>query len=73
MGNSESLQLRDNPRYSIGPATYNPRLSRRLEEEYVDISSELDVVSKEEMEDQFIKIVVGSTPVASCSNCRTYL
>lgn len=63
MGNNESLQLRDNPKYSIGSAT--SRLSRRLEDEYVDISSELEVVSKEEMEDQFIKIVVGSIPVVS--------
>ena len=36
------------------------RMSRRIEDDYVDISSELDVVlTREEMEVQFTKIVVS--------------
>lgn len=64
MGNSESLQLNANPRHSVGPGspqlTYNGhRISRRYEDDYVDISPELESISKEQMEDQFVQIVVG--------------
>ncbi len=68
MGNSESLQLNSNPRYSNSQVqqytTYNgQRVSKRLEDEYVDISSDviMEAFSKEQMEDQFIKIVVSNS------------
>lgn len=53
MGNSESLQ---NARPGSGQ-----RVSRRWEDDYVDINPEMEAFSKEEMEDQFIKIVVSCT------------
>lgn len=59
MGNGESLQLKDNSRRGQ-QLTYNGhRVSKRLEDDYVDISPEMEAFSKEEMEDQFTKIVVG--------------
>ena len=61
MGNGESLQL-NSPRAG-GPnqqLTYNGhRVSRRWEDDYVDISSEMEAFSREEMEDEFKKIVVN--------------
>ncbi len=61
MGNSESPQLKDN-RHSLANTqqlTYNGhRVSRRWEEDYVEISSDMNTLSKEQMEDQFTKIVV---------------
>lgn len=60
MGNGESLQVKDSPQQSRPQQlTYNgQRISRRWEDEYVDISPEVEAFSKEQMEDQFIKIVV---------------
>lgn len=61
MGNGESLQP-SSPRYQGGSnqqLTYNGhRVSRRWEDDYVDISSEIEAISREEMEDEFKKIVV---------------
>ncbi len=61
MGNGESLQP-GSPRYPGGQnqqLTYNGhRVSRRWEDDYVDISSEMEAFSREEMEDEFKKIVV---------------
>ena len=57
MGNSESLQVKDTPK---GQISYNGhRLSRRWEDDFVDISPEVEAISKEQMEDEFIKIVVS--------------
>jgi hypothetical protein len=53
MGNSESLQVKDK-----GLSYNGQRVSRRWEDDYVDISPEMEAFSKEQMEDQFIKIVV---------------
>lgn len=63
MGNGESLQVKDNPRQShTQQFTYNgQRVSRRWEDEYVDIRPEMEAFSKEQMEVQFIKIVVCYT------------
>lgn len=63
MGNSESVQLNTNPRNSSGGAsqqlTYNgQRVSKRIEDDYVDITPEMEAISRDQMEDQFIKIVV---------------
>lgn len=62
MGNGESLQPGSprNPSASqIQPLTYNGhRVSRRWEDDYVDIGSEMEAISREEMEDEFKKIVV---------------
>ena len=68
MGNGESLQP-SSPRFQSGPnqqLTYNGhRISRRWEDDYVDVSSELEAISREEMEDEFKKIVVRCT-ACSC-------
>lgn len=63
MGNGESHDL-NSPKYSTHNQQqftyYNGhRVSRRLEDDYVDVSSDLEVFSKEEMEDQFAEIVVS--------------
>lgn len=67
MGNGESLQP-GSPRPSNQPQqlTYNGhRVSRRWEDDYVDISSEMEAISREEMEDEFKKIVVSSYAVVT--------
>ena len=61
MGNNESVQLNTNPRGTGAGTqlTYNGhRISRRIEDDFVDITPEMESLSREEMEDQFIKIVV---------------
>ena len=69
MGNSESVQFRDVPRHSVGHTQqfYNGhRLSKRWEDDYVDISADMEAFSKEQMEDQFTKIVVGNCRECCC-------
>ena len=63
MGNSESVQLSSNSRTPASPQLiYNGhRVSRRLEDDYVDVTPEMEAISKEQMEDQFTKIVVCVT------------
>ena len=61
MGQSESVQISSsrNPGAPGPHLTYNGhRVSRRIEDDYVDITPEMEGISKEQMEDQFISIVV---------------
>lgn len=61
MGNNESVQLNAPSRNVVGAVTltYNGhRISRRIEDDYVDVTPEMESLSREEMEDQFVKIVV---------------
>ena len=67
MGNTESSQvqngsspIRRSPQPSPLTSINGHPAPRRIEDDYVDVGNDLETFSKEEMEDQFLKIVVSS-------------
>ena len=56
MGNVDSVPISTSPKHANGQ---NQNFSRRLEEEYVEVSSEMETFSREQMENEFTKIVVS--------------
>lgn len=56
MGNSESVVV-GSPAHS--PQYNGHRVSKRIEDDFVDLGNDTESFSQEQMEDQFAKIVVS--------------